>query len=84
MKLAVLQAEVRRGDVVSNLSTVKRLVEESKEEINLLTLPELFVTGYNLRDGLNDVAETIPGNGPALSGLCDLAASHNMLSLIHI
>ena len=78
MKLAVLQAEVRRGDVISNLSTVKRLIEESNEEINLLTLPELFVTGYNLRDGLNDVAETIPGDGPALSGLCDLAASHNM------
>ena len=78
MKLAVLQAEVRRGDIISNLSTVKRLVEGSKEEINLLALPELFLTGYQLRDGLSDVAEAIPGNGPALTGLCELSAFHNM------
>ena len=46
--------------------------------LDLIVFPELFVTGYNLRDGHNQVAEKIPGNGLAQTKIHDLAKKYNI------
>lgn len=64
MHLAVAQAPVRLGNVAANLATAKELVTQAKEagggSLDLLILPELFLTGYLLRDDLHRLAEPLP------------------------
>ena len=54
MQLAVAQAEVTLGDVEANLATARKLLEQAQAAcdsgLDLLVLPELFLTGYLLRD----------------------------------
>ncbi len=84
MQLAVAQAEVTLGDVEANLATARKLLEQAQAAcdsgLDLLVLPELFLTGYLLRDDYARVAEAVPGNGEAQAGLAMLAAD----SGIHI
>ena len=67
MHLAIGQAPIILGDVGKNLEIMENLICEAqkdhKRELDLIAFPELFVTGYNLRDNYKDVAEKIPGKG---------------------
>ena len=78
MQLAVAQAEVTLGDVEANLATARKLLEQAQAAcdsgLDLLVLPELFLTGYLLRDDYARVAEAVPGDGEAQAGLAMLAA----------
>ena len=78
MQLAVAQAEVTLGDVEANLTTARKLLEQAQAAcdsgLDLLVLPELFLTGYLLRDDYARVAEAVPGDGEAQAGLAMLAA----------
>ena len=64
MHLAMAQAPVKRGDIAANLASAGRLVAAAQEtcdgRLDLLALPELFLTGYLLRDDLHRVAEPLP------------------------
>jgi predicted amidohydrolase len=77
MQLAVAQAPVELGDVNANLATSRKLLEQAQSAcdggLDLLVLPELFLTGYLLRDDYARVAEAVPGDGPAQVGLAALA-----------
>ena len=82
MHLAIGQAPVVLGDVGKNLDIMENLIREAQKdyepEIDLIAFPELFVTGYNLRDSYSEVAEKIPGEGKAQSGMCELARKYNL------
>ena len=60
MQLAVAQASVKLGDVEANLRQSQKLLEQAQAtcegELDLLVLPELFLTGYLLRDDYTRVA----------------------------
>ena len=78
MQLAVAQAKVTLGNVEANLATARKLLEQAQAAcdsgLDLLVLPELFLTGYLLRDDYARVAEAVPGDGEAQAGLAMLAA----------
>ncbi len=82
MHLAIGQAPVVLGDVGKNLEIMENLICEAQkdreQEIDLIVFPELFVTGYNLRDNYNDVAEKIPDKGEAQTGMYKLAKKYNI------
>ena len=82
MHLAMGQAPVVLGDIEKNLEIMEGLICEAQrdceQDIDLIVFPELFITGYNLRDNYNDVAEKIPGKGKAQTGICRLAKEYNI------
>ena len=82
MHLAMGQAPVVLGDIGKNLEIMEGLICEAQrdceQDIDLIVFPELFITGYNLRDNYNDVAEKIPGKGKAQTGICRLAKEYNI------
>ena len=81
MHLAMGQAPIVLGDIEKNLEIMKELIHEAQREeqnIDLIAFPELFITGYNLRDNYNDVAEKIPSKGKAQTGMCRLAKEYNI------
>ena len=61
MHLAMGQAPVVLGDIEKNLEIMEEIIceaqKDSKKNIDLIVFPELFITGYNLRDNYNDVSE---------------------------
>lgn len=82
MHLAIGQAPVVLGDIGKNLEIMEGLICEAQrdceQDIDLIVFPELFITGYNLRDNYHDVAEKIPGKGKAQSGMYRLAKTYNI------
>jgi predicted amidohydrolase len=61
IKSAIIQFDVRRGDVGWNVKTVKRrIAAAAKRGVRLIVLPEMWSTGFaNKR--LKDLSETTPG-----------------------
>jgi len=82
MHLAMGQAPVVLGDIEKNLEIMEGLIceaqKDGEQDIDLIAFPELFITGYNLRDNYNDVAEKISDKGKAQSGMCRLAKTYNI------
>ena len=82
MYLAMGQVPVVLGDIEKNLEKMEELIQEAqrktKGKINLIAFPELFITGYNLRDNYNEVAEKIPSEGKGQSGMCKLAKEYDI------
>ncbi|MFW6176206.1 MAG: carbon-nitrogen hydrolase family protein [Thermoplasmatota archaeon] len=74
MKLTVAQKKHSLGDKQHNLDIIKNTAESTKSD--LLVFPEMFLTGYSLRDQLWDEAEEIPG--PSSSTISKLAVENNM------
>ena len=52
------------------------LAQLDGQEVDLLLLPELFLTGYNIGDRVKDWAE--PLDGPSAKVIADLAFRHNI------
>lgn len=62
VRIGVVQMEAVAGDVAGNLATAERLVVElAARGVDLVVLPELFATGYDLGVDLGDVSEPIDG-----------------------
>ena len=82
MHLALGQAPIVLGDIDKNLEIMEGLIldakNKSKDNLDLIVLPELFITGYNLRDNYSKVAEKIPSSGKAQNGIQKLAKKHNI------
>ena len=88
MHLALGQIPTTLGNVGENLKSIEKAIEEaknkSKEYIDLIAFPELFITGYNLRDNYHSVSELIPGTDTAQEGLLILAEKHDITILTGI
>ena len=82
MHLALGQAPIALGDIDKNLEIMENLITDAQDkcdaEIDLIAFPELFITGYNLRDDYNKVAEKIPSQGKAQLGIVKLAEKYNV------
>ncbi len=59
MKVTLTQKKHKIGEKENNLKVVQKTAEE--EETDLLIFPEMFLTGYCLRDSLWYESENIPG-----------------------
>ncbi len=73
--IGLVQLESRVGDKGYNLKEAERLVREAAAKgAQIICLPELFVTGYNLNtfgEGLYDLAEGL--SGPTITAMRALA-----------
>jgi len=69
IRAAIIQFDVRRGDVEWNLATVKRRVSAlAKQGMQLVLLPEMWSTGF-ANERLKELSETTPGVLEDLSGV---------------
>ncbi len=61
MHLAMGQVPIVLGNVKKNLrimeESLKKAISKSENKIDLIAFPELFITGYNLRDNYNNISE---------------------------
>jgi len=72
MRLAVCQASATLGDKAKNIATIRRAAQAAAcWGADLLALPELFLTGYNIGSRAAELAEA--ANGPSLSAIADIA-----------
>ena len=82
MYLALGQAPVLLGDIERNIKIMEKLISDAQIKCNgkldLIAFPELFVTGYNLRDNYNKVAEKIPSSSEAQSKIEALASKYDL------
>jgi 5-aminopentanamidase len=64
-RVAVYQGSAPRADKVANLAAVRRVAQAANAlGSDVLVLPELFLTGYNIGRPAHDLAETL--DGPSL------------------
>ena len=69
IKAAIIQFDIRRGDVESNLSMVKRRIFTlAKQGMQLVLLPEMWTTGF-ANERLKELSETTPVVLEDLSGI---------------
>lgn len=81
MKLAVYQSVGTIGNVPANLALLATVAEQAAaKEVDLIILPELFLTGYNLGDAVQDLAE--PASGPSLRLVAQIAQDYRLAILL--
>ena len=69
IRAAIIQFDIRRGDVEWNLATVKRRISVlAKQGMQLILLPEMWSTGF-ANERLKELSETTPGVLEELSGI---------------
>jgi len=82
MHLALGQAPIVLGDIEKNLEVMENLIKSAQKKcegnLDLMAFPELFITGYNLRDNYSKVAEEIPSSSKAQKRIINLAKKHNV------
>lgn len=81
MNLALAQAPVVLGNIDKNTEIMEDLILDAKSEckkLDLIVFPELFLSGYNLRDNYTSLAERIPSEGKAQINVQNLAKKHNV------
>jgi 5-aminopentanamidase len=73
MKIALGQTIGMPGDVPANLQLMRRFAEKAASQgAELLLLPELFLSGYNIGDQVQRLAEA--SNGPSAAAAAEIAA----------
>ena len=71
-RLAVLQASAIAGDKARNLETIRQAAAAAGSAgSDCLTVPEMFLTGYNIGMRVRDLAET--ADGPSIAALSVIA-----------
>ena len=88
MHIALGQVPTTLGNVGENLKNIEKAIEEainkSEKYIDLIAFPELFISGYNLRDNYHSVSELIPSSDTAQEGLLILAKKYDITILTGI
>ncbi len=69
MKIALISARPKLADKESNLKTMENYIKKTKADFYVFG--ELFLSGYNCKDELRDLAETI--NGPSIERIKKIA-----------
>ena len=78
MKIALLQLKVIPGEIELNRCRAVEMVSEAAENADIVVLPEVWTTGYALRN-VEDKAETI--NGQTISSL-QLLAQEKRINIV--
>ncbi len=77
LRIGCAQYTAINGDASANLATISRLAEQATaDNVSLLVLPELGVTGYGKPDMVAAAAEPIPG--PISQQLSAIAREHRL------
>lgn len=72
MKIMLCQQAATYADKVANLATIERLAAGAKAfDVDVLIFPELFLTGYHLKNQLKLLAEPI--DGPSITRIRQIA-----------
>jgi predicted amidohydrolase len=71
-KIALVQMQPKLGDKAHNLEIIERAIKSTDAEV--LAFPEIFLTGYTLRDRYAELAEDL--DGPSVRKIMDLARDH--------
>lgn len=80
MKIAIYQGAGEPGNPAANLSELEGAVEQAaKCSIDLLILPELWLTGYNIGRAISQLAQT--ADGPAAAEIGDIAKRYGIAVL---
>ncbi|MDE1173290.1 MAG: carbon-nitrogen hydrolase family protein [Parvibaculaceae bacterium] len=78
MKLALWQTRGFPGDIGGNLASLEPIAQSAAAAgAELLLLPELWLSGYNLPDLIPALAE--PADGPSFSRIADIARRNNIV-----
>lgn len=71
-RVAVYQGSAARADKVANLATMRRAAQAASAlDSDVLVLPEMFLTGYNIGRLVHELAETL--DGPSLVEIGEIA-----------
>lgn len=70
MKIALVQMEVCSGDVTGNRQRGLALAREAADKADIVVLPEIWTTGYGLRNIEHDAEDE---NGPTITALKEIA-----------
>lgn len=73
MKVSLLQYDIAWMDINTNLRTISDYLETLNEQIDLLVLPEMFLTGFNMDAESSAIIE----EHEAIQELIDLASKYN-------
>ncbi len=77
MKVLINQSTPAYGDVAANLATIERHCQSAKSlQIDVVVFPELFLSGYNIGDEVETLAEEI--DGPSVRRLQEIAATRHV------
>ncbi|MCK2045527.1 carbon-nitrogen hydrolase family protein [Chromohalobacter moromii] len=80
MRLMLAQTDPVYGDVAANLASLARQCQQAAAAgADLLVLPELALSGYNIFERLEELAE--PVGGPIAQRAAELAAEHELFLL---
>lgn len=72
MRIAVYQASATLGDKAKNIAAIRTAARTAASwQADLLLLPELFLTGYNIGARVIDLAEAT--TGPSLNAISEIA-----------
>lgn len=77
MKLMIAQTNPQWAEPLANLASLEKLCRVAVEaEVDLLALPELALTGYNIFEQIDDLAEPI--DGPIVTKVAQLANQYGL------
>jgi len=80
MRLLLAQTDPVRGDTAANLEALESLCEQAiAAGADLLALPELALTGYNIFAQLDELSEDV--GGPLTTRVAELARQHGLFIL---
>ncbi len=74
MKISILQYDIKWMDIRSNIDIITNHLSTLDKSIELLVLPEMFLTGFNMDAKSASISET----DPAIAELISLATSHEI------
>ncbi len=81
LTIGLAQCYPKFGDVQANLQSHMQLMAQAAEQsVDLIVFPELSLTGYYLRDLVDDVAMTTAG--PELQTLCNTSRQYQMDTMV--
>jgi predicted amidohydrolase len=62
IRIALAQMSCKRENKKENIARIEEIAAKAKDQgVDLVIFPELFLTGYVIRDQIYELAETIPG-----------------------
>ncbi|WP_019177640.1 carbon-nitrogen hydrolase family protein [Methanomassiliicoccus luminyensis] len=73
MRIALAQTPCKLGDKAENIARMRKMME--RKEADLYVFPELYLTGYMVRDDIFRLAEGLDGD--SVQAIMDLSEEHN-------